>query len=57
MQFLSWFKEEYIVKQKKLCMCFVDLEKAFVNFEESYGMNDEKERNSRSICSRRDEPV
>ena len=26
---LRWIQEEYLAKQKKLYMCFVDLEKAF----------------------------
>ena len=26
---LMWIQEEYLIKQKKLCMYFVDLEKAF----------------------------
>ena len=29
---LCWIQEEFLAKQRKLCMCFVDLEKAFDRF-------------------------
>ena len=43
---LRRIQEEYLAKQKKLYMCFVDLKKAFDSLEESCGMGNEKERNS-----------
>ena len=46
---LRLIQEEYLAKQKKLSMCYVDLKKAFDSFKESCGMGNEKERYSRSI--------
>ena len=54
---LRQIQDEYLAKQKKLCMCFVDLEKAFDGSNESCGIGNEKERYSRSIGYSSDEPV
>ena len=42
-------RKKYLAKQRKLCMCIVDFDKAFDSFEESHGIGNETERNSKSI--------
>ena len=45
---LTRMQEEYHAKGKKLYMCFVDLDKAFIRVP-SDGMGNEEERNTRSF--------
>ena len=48
--FILRILEEYLAIQKKLHMCFVDLDEGiWQSSEESHGMGNEKEKNSRSI--------
>ena len=55
---LRRIQEEYLAKQKKLCMCFEDLEKSiWLSSKESRGMGNEKERYSRGIGYSSDEPA
>ena len=54
---LRWIQEEYIAKQQKLYMCFVDLGKVFDSFKKHCGMGNDKEKYSRSIGDSSDKPV
>ena len=53
---LRLIQEEYLAKQKKLYMCFVDMEKAFDRVQRKV-MDNEKEIYYRSIVYSSDEPV
>ena len=54
---LRRLQEEYLDKEKKLYMCFVDLEKVFDRVQEGIGVGNEEKRYTRDNGENSDEFV